>query len=490
MGGLNYQTSQWADKLWIDHVRVSKSAARLSRDGAKKQQRYLGHSQDVHSLLYLRHPPERRTKPAPPAWATTLLEQARELPEWEALRARCRLNGFAAGLATETVLAGLMSQLPEQAPQEKKHRRSGVEQNQEPPHPSKGTNQGGDPKNGQQPGKDPQGTDQSNGDQDAALRKALRQACRDASAAVDEAEAAVEGMGEALGSTAGHGLGEPQSLQDLSAIRALYELLRHNTMLQRIALLAGRLSRICASHKRSRVTPAEGGIKDVVLGGDLAKILPGELAGLRSRHRLLRLSTLQKVMSRQALQYLTQGTAPETRGPIICALDESDSMNDHDGMPRDWSKAVAMALLTTATQQKRACHILGFTEFVTHEQTILPGELHLEVLTDALLRQCDGGTSFNAPLRRMMEILRTAPTMHKADFVFVTDGAAVIAPEVMAEMQALKHETSAHLYVLGIGPAAQQHIHLIAPIADEIYLVAARADEDSERIAPVIALAS
>ena len=484
---LVFDTSKWCRDLWAGHIQASRSAAKIVRDGTQKQRLFPQLSDDIHAALYLRWaPPE---KPKAPAWATNLLASARELPEWGQLRQRVQLNAFSAGVAAEVLLRGLIDQVPEQPPAKPKRRSSGS-QNQSHPQQPQGQ-QEDDPQNGNNPQNSQNPQNGTNGADDAAaLRKALRQACREASDAVDEAEPSVDALAEALGINAGHGLGVHQSLHDLDTIRELYELLRHNDTLRRIALLAGRLQRIGASHKRCRVTPAEGGIKDVVLGGDLSKILPGELAGLRSQNRLLRLMTLQKIMGRQALQYLTQGTLPETRGPIICCIDESDSMNYHGGVARDWSKAVAMALLTTATQQKRAWHFIGFTEFITHEQTVLPGELTLDILKQTILRSCDGGTAFEPPIRRAMEVLREAPTMRKSDVILLTDGDAKISPEVIEEVNRLKRETSCHLYTIGIGPIARRKIHVFDPIADEIYLVSSRPDADSEKVAPIIALAS
>jgi uncharacterized protein with von Willebrand factor type A (vWA) domain len=47
-----------------------------------------------------------------------------------------------------------------------------------------------------------------------------------------------------------------------------------------------------------------------------------------------------------------KGKEPQTRGPIVVLLVESASMREaHKDI---WSKAVCLALLSTATRQKRA----------------------------------------------------------------------------------------------------------------------------------------
>ncbi len=397
---------------------------------------------DIHSGLYLRHPGQ--PKDNSPQWANELLNQAQDLPEWAQLKARCNRRGFAAGIATEQVLQAIIGMLPEQ---------------------------------GQEP-------EQGQGADSSTTRRQLRQACRDAGQAIDTAESAVEGLTEALGIAAGSGVSQGETMADVDQLRTLYALLRDNPVMRRIAEMAGRLSRLGASHKRCKVTPAVGAIKGLTIGGDLDRILPAELVGVRSSHKVERLRTLQKIMDKRALQYLMQGTAPETRGPVIVLCDESSSMRTSgvDG----WSKAVALALLTTATQQKRAYTLMGFTEQVEHQITVEPGQASMDTLLPHLTRYCTGGTSFDAPLLAALDVFHHAPSMRKADIVFITDGEDRISASIVEEITKAKQEYGLHVYGICLGREAKAE--RLKSICHDVYQVSSTPEQDGATIAPCIAL--
>lgn len=465
--GLVFPTTKWADSLWAGHCKASRMARQVLAEGKAKQPQFPELARDIHSALYLRHEPDRRDNA--PAWATTLLDQAHDLAEWKVLRARCARNGFAAGVATETLLDAILSLVP----QEQKH-----PPRQERQHtPGLALNQGyaAAPGCGQQP----------KGDDASAVRRALRQAMRQAQEAVEDAEASTDGMAEAMGvhAGAGTGPGHAETLHDLDQVRQLWALLQESSILRHIAEMAGRLQRLGQAHKKCQVTPAVGNIKGVTIGGDVDHILPSELAGLRSAHRLHRLSTLGKILSKRALQYEMQGEESETRGPIVICLDESGSMR---GEKEQWSKAIAMALLTTATQQHRAWHLCGFTDNVQHEHHLEEGQtLGIDELTQTLRMRASGGTAFDPPLTRAMEVLRESPTMRKADIILVTDGQAPLSYEVADAVNRHRKEDSLHVYCIGIG---QSMLAVLRPIADAVYAVSAQPERDSATVSPVIAL--
>lgn len=462
--GLIFETTKWADSLWNGHCKASRTARQVVAEGQIKQAQFPGLAPDLHSALYLRHEPDRRADA--PAWATTLLGQAHELAEWKMLRARCERNGFAAGVATESLLEALLPLLPE------KQKQAPCQARQNAP--------GSAPAQGQADGAG-QGH-QSNGDDGSAARRALRQAMRRAQDAVDAAEASTEAMAAAMGLHAGTGPGHAETLRDLEQVRQLWGLLKDNPTMRHIAEMAGRLQRLGQAHKKCQVTPAVGRIKGIAIGGELDRILPSELAGLRSAHRLQRLSTLGKIMEKRALQYEMQGEESETRGPIIVLVDESGSMA---GPTEQWSKAVALALLTTATQQKRGWCLAGFNINVTHHHHAEAGGATVEMLAEALRIQADGGTDFDPPLTYALEILRTVPAMRKADIILITDGEAPLSDQVAEDVNRHRKEDSLHVYIVGIGDIRMRALRLIA---DAIYAVSERPERDSATVAPVIAL--
>src|SRR5712691_611419 len=108
---LVYKTSKWAQHLWQNHTEHSRAAHVILSAGTRKQPTFPRFADDVHAHLYLKHPPDQHAEATVHAWATDLLTQAEDLPQWHTLKQRCALNGFAAGLATESVLQSILAQV-------------------------------------------------------------------------------------------------------------------------------------------------------------------------------------------------------------------------------------------------------------------------------------------------------------------------------------------------------------------------------------------
>lgn len=436
MGGLAYETGKWPDVLWTRHADHSATAGRvLSQGTARQGVAFKGFAEDVHSRLYLHHEPAAREQ-APP-WATTLHQTMTDTPEYRTLKARCGTNGFLAGIATEAMLTSLLDsgQIPQAEKDDPKQANASnrATMPQIPP-------AGGNPSPGT-PG--PEAGD--SGDQRRALRRALRHAAD----AANEAEQAVEGFLGVMG--CGTELGERETIESLDQVRQLYDVLRRTPQLKAIAELAGRLQRIARTQKRVKVSPAVGAVKGVTLGNDLERLLPSEVVGLRSTNRYLRLQTLAKIQAGKALQYLMEGEEPVGRGPIILCCDQSGSMH---GQRETWAKAIALALLATAAEQKRAFHYIGFNRAVVDEYHVPAGQATLETLLPILMTGAYGGTNFDAPLARAAKVLRDEPTMRKADVIFLTDGLADVSPDVEADYAALKAPSGLSVYAIGVGSDA------------------------------------
>ena len=105
--GLVFKTSKWLDRLWGEHLEISDSGRELVQAGIEKQgDRFAGFPSDLHARLYLPNDPEKTEES--PDWADRLHDLASELAEWQRLRSMCARNGFAAGIAAETMLEQLL----------------------------------------------------------------------------------------------------------------------------------------------------------------------------------------------------------------------------------------------------------------------------------------------------------------------------------------------------------------------------------------------
>ena len=99
----------------------------------------------------------------------------------------------------------------------------------------------------------------------------------------------------------------------------------------------------------------------VELGGELGRALPAELAAMRPGSRL-RLLTLARWADKRLQQYQMQGDEPQARGPIVVLLDERIVI----GRPSTWAAAVALASLSTAARERRACTVVGFNSGIRY----------------------------------------------------------------------------------------------------------------------------
>lgn len=464
---LYYDTSQWCRYLWENHVKNSPEAQRLLAAGTHHNHHFPALADDIHAALYLRNTPMRQA-PVPP-WCEALFDQLQALPEWQDLRTRCQGQGLPAGLATEDLLDILKQLLPEEHEPDKSQQRK------------RGQGQAGQQGPPGAPGTAPGLKSSGTADQ-AAERRALRQAIRAATQDIDGVQAALEGLTGPFGFSTGGDPGHVETMPELDQVRQLAMALRKNPQLQQIAALAGRLHRLGLAHKKLRVARAVGGVRGITQGGDLSRLLPQALTGLRSPDRFRRLQTLQTILERRALQYDIRGTDSLERGPVVVCVDESSSMAEADRYI--WAKAVCVALLQTASEQRRAWHYIGFTTKVTHEQTVMPGEANLALLLQLLNRRPGGATDFDPPLTRAMQVIETAPNMRRADIVFITDGESSVSEPLATAILAARQAHDIQLYVIGIGARCEN----LKPLASAVYALWGNPTDQSNQIAPVIAL--
>lgn len=364
--------------------------------------------------------PPSRLNPAFRAWAERIHACCDELPAFRRLADECRGDAAAAAEAVETLLRE-MNLPPPEAP---------------PPSEAPGSTK----------------------DQ---LRRPLASACAAASREVGELREASEGLA-AVEFRGGHAPGvgtETGVVAEHAGVRSLAARLRNDQRLLRIATLAGRFKRIAANKRRQRVKHGADEIADVEQGADLARALPAELSKLS--HPLLRLDFMRSLLEGQVLQYRLSGSATLGKGPIVVALDKSDSM---DG-PRDvWATALSLALLDHAQRERRMYALLGFDSCVKFEAVVEPGQ---PIPEEGLFVSCGGGTDIGVALRRGLEIIRSHPgALKKADIVLVTDGgsAPASAPAVRTEAAALG------VTILGLGIGVERE--WLAPWCDEVHAVA------------------
>ncbi|MZQ87259.1 hypothetical protein GQF01_34600 [Paenibacillus sp. 5J-6] len=195
---------------------------------------------------------------------------------------------------------------------------------------------------------------------------------------------------------------------------------------------------------------------DLRQSGDIAHLLPSEASLLADED--FEPYFLVKWMENKLMTYNYSGSSPEPqKGPVICMLDTSHSMR---------GSKLRLAQLFTATFASFA--LLERRDFVL----LLfgaKGELVEHVLSykrpdwDRFYGLAQlafgGGTNFDAPLGRGMDIVQHQPQFHDADFVMVTDGVGQISKATQQKLALLGHKKQLRLHSLIIGSARQHLAH-------------------------------
>ena len=268
---------------------------------------------------------ETEASPAVIAWAESVHEALDQLPAFQRLAAECRGDAAAAAAAVDEIMEEL---------------RPHLEKLERPP---------------------------------AEIRERIRRpaglACQAASKAVQELREALSGLSGVAFRVRAPGTAEVENRSAENApARALGAMLRKDSRLREIALLAGRMKRIAAGKRRDRVRHGADEITDVEQGDSLARALPSELA--RLRHPRRRLDFLRSLLERQVLQYQLVGTETLGRGPLVLLLDKSGSM---EGVKDVWATAFSLALLEHAAAERRPFAVVHFNGRVSFEAVVRPG---------------------------------------------------------------------------------------------------------------------
>ncbi len=275
--------------------------------------------------------------------------------------------------------------------------------------------------------------DQNREDIESDVREAMRQGANEA----EELEDAMDAF------SCGQGAGEHTHLSYEEQVEAA-QLLEQNQELKWIAELAGRLERISRKAKQDDTTAPVGQIVDVEPSGDLHRLLPGELA--KFAHPIAKKQLLMDVADHKALSYKKELKDDCGRGPVICCVDSSGSMDSgayslvhsytQGSYYREntntkhkaiiWAKAVALALYREAAARNQPFIYVHFSSGWGENDGLdvrqfdgRPGE-ELEFMKFSTIFH-RGGTDYELALGACLKAFEN-PGMEKSDVVFISDG--------------------------------------------------------------------
>lgn len=115
-----------------------------------------------------------------------------------------------------------------------------------------------------------------------------------------------------------------------------------------ISEMAGRFKESASELQRKKVKEEGLEVCRVELGNEIHKVLPSEKLFLAREST--KKSFYKKLTQKELLSYKYKNNRAKSKGPIICCVDTSGSM---EGEREVWSKSVAISLLDIAIKQKR-----------------------------------------------------------------------------------------------------------------------------------------
>ncbi len=399
-------------------------------------------------------------------WAEAAHAALDDLPEFRQLREQCRGDADWSGMATVHLTNAAVSSLPEPSDEERRvsearKRVAGIE------------GLAGDD------GQLPEGLSQALDDareeltgaladlaklpvpSESDLRQKLRTAAKAAAEEIQEAEDAERSLSGGNGYGTG-GSGATQKGNGASKL-ALAQKLRSNADLKRILKAAGRLRRIHAEKRAVRAHHARDELADVEIGSDLARVLPSEIGLLQNAYS--RPLFYQRFMESQLMQYRLRGTERKAKGPIVTCVDESGSMG---GDRNIWAKAVALAMLSAADQDRRGWGLVSFNTKVTGDMYAPTGTKRDSAeLLEALSAFAGGGTEWQCALDRARKHIDDDKGLPEADIILITDGLCGTNERWLREFKAWKEDRGVTLYTVLIGVGKSQHDGLLG-LSDEI----------------------
>lgn len=190
-----------------------------------------------------------------------------------------------------------------------------------------------------------------------------------------------------------------------------------------IAEMTGRFKASASNLQKKKTRESGMVISDVTLGNEINKILPTEKIYLSNEKT--RKSFFKRYNQKELLSYKYTDNRLSSKGPIICCVDTSTSM---EGELEVWSKSIAMTLLDIAYKQKRDFVAILFSYKVGQIIEFNKNKREPTKIYDLANNFFGSGTNFIEPLTASIKLLSSYKYKY-SDIIFITDGEAPLDEE-------------------------------------------------------------
>jgi len=212
------------------------------------------------------------------------------------------------------------------------------------------------------------------------------------------------------------------------------ERIRNTPKLKKLTDLIGRFTETAIKAQKKKSKDGASSIKSVTVGNRVEDIMPSEK--MKMMNDTTRKDFYRKFNQKELLLYKKESTKPKAKGPIICCIDTSGSMQ---GGREKWSKAVAIGMLEIANLQKRDYAAIHYSNRARKPIIIEKNEMNPTKVLDIAEFFDNGGTDFQSPLEEALELIKQSK-FSKADIVFITDGECSLSTEFKNKFNRIKEE--------------------------------------------------
>lgn len=212
------------------------------------------------------------------------------------------------------------------------------------------------------------------------------------------------------------------------------EKIRRSEKLSAFTDMIGRFKESAITEQKKKAKHGAVEIKSVTLGDKIQDTLPSERMLLCND--TTKPDFYRKMTEKQLMTYSKEAHKQKNKGPIICCVDTSGSM---EGDNEVWSKAMTVALMEVAQMQKRDFACIIYDSDANAPIIIKKDEVAPQKIIDVAETFNGGGTNFEAPLREALKLLEDS-TFKEGDIVFISDGDCGISDSFLKKYKHVKEE--------------------------------------------------
>lgn len=447
-------------------------------NGQKEYRQFPALAEDLFYSLYKYFPMMREEKEMDANYLPNrhLIEKVQEHPHYNYLRAYSKLNEQASAIGCASLGEFILQENKDQFDQMRKQEKDRKNLQQQMKKMAQAYNEAKQNGNTQAQNKLKQSI-KSMMQKDQQIQQQQQQTIEsiDVTSALEQTNQSLQTQEEML-LTYGDGSGQTQRVDFKTRLEFSKNFVA-NKKFNKIMRTLGRFRRLAVKKQKEKVKNAVHEINDIVYSQHINRMLPVEAQFLSDPD--LEILFDQKYAQSKLLSYDLMGIEEKAKGPIICAVDVSGSM---DGANEIWAKGVALAMIDVANRENRYCYTMLFDYSIGCEVefTGKKEREYIHKITKFAEYFSGGGTSFSPVIRRAIEIFNTDVHYKKADLVLISDGCGSLDSSITKEFLTLKAEKKINMVNVVIGGNADSHS--CKKLADQSIDVASITDQKAGEI--------